>query len=135
MADLAITAANVQPGSGIKTKTVTAGEAIAAGKAVAYAADGGGMLADSDSATALIRSPKGIALNSAAAGQPVTVCERGNVVLGAVLTAGVAYYLSNTPGGICPVADVGTGEYATVLGLAISTTTLQVGIQESGVAL
>ena len=56
-------------------------------------------------------------------------------LLGATLTAGVAFYLSDTPGGICPVADVGTGEYATVLGFATSTTVLNLKIQESGVAL
>ena len=51
------------------------------------------------------------------------------------MTAGVAYYLSDTPGGICPVADLATGEYPTIIGIATSTTVLDVKFHASGVAL
>jgi hypothetical protein len=51
------------------------------------------------------------------------------------MTAGVAYYLSDTPGGICPVADLGTGEYPSIVGIATSTTVLNVNFQSSGVVL
>ena len=51
------------------------------------------------------------------------------------MTAGVAYYLSDTPGGICPVADLASGEYPTVLGIATSTTVLAFDPQAAGVAL
>jgi hypothetical protein len=57
------------------------------------------------------------------------------VTIGATLTAGVAYYLSGTPGGIRPVADNTTGDYPVILGIATSTTVLNVKIQEAGVAL
>ena len=75
------------------------------------------------------------ALNGAAVGQPLKVLRSGDITVGAVLTAGVAYYQSDTPGGICPVADVGSGEYATIIGMAKTTSVLAVQIQASGVAL
>jgi hypothetical protein len=93
------------------------------------------MLADSNSATAEARKAGGIALNGASLNQPITVHKAGDLTLGAVLTAGTAYYLSDTPGGICPLADVGAGEYVCQLGLAKSTTVLAVDIQFPNVSL
>jgi predicted lysophospholipase L1 biosynthesis ABC-type transport system permease subunit len=92
-------------------------------------------LADCDSATAAVRSPYGIALHGSLANQPLTVIKSGPVTIGAALTAGVAYYLSATAGGICPVADLASGDYPVILGIATSTTVLDVDIQEAGVAL
>ena len=54
---------------------------------------------------------------------------------GAAITAGVAYYLSGTPGGICPVADLTTGDSPVILGIATSTTVINLRIQEAGVTL
>jgi hypothetical protein len=68
-------------------------------------------------------------------GQPLTIALTGLVTIGGGLTAGAAYYLSDTPGGICPAADLGTGEYSVILGLARSASVLSLRIQESGVAL
>jgi hypothetical protein len=136
MADLTITAANVIAGASATTRVGTAGAAITAGQAVYRdAADGKFKLADANSGTAAARSPKGIALHAAAAGQPLVIVTSGPVTIGAALTAGVAYYQSSTPGGICPVADLVTGAYPTVLGMASSTTVLDVQIDESGAAL
>ena len=135
-ADLTITAASVVKGSNAVVENGTAGATITAGQAVYYdSAVGTWKLADGNSATAAARSPKGFALNGAASGQPLTLHKSGNVTIGATLTAGVAYYLSDTPGGICPVADLATGEYPTIVGIATSTTVLKVQFLESGVAL
>ncbi|MBX5010890.1 hypothetical protein HJB67_13090 [Rhizobium lentis] len=139
MADLVITAANVVAGAGAPTKTGIAGAAIAAGDIVYLdtATTGKWQLADSDAATAEARGQTGnigIALNSAAANQPIVVQTEGQVTLGAVLTAGTAYYLSDTPGKLCPVADITGGDYYTLVGLAASTTVLNVDFQYSGVA-
>ena len=136
MVDLTITAANVVAGSGARIARGTAGASVAAGQVVYLdAAAGTYKLADNDSATAALRSPVGIALHAASSGQPLAVLTKGPITIGATMTAGVAYYLSGTPGGICPVADLATGDYPTVLGIATSTTVLEVNIQESGVAL
>jgi len=136
MADIAITAANVLAKGGASVVNSVAGAAITAGQLVYYdSAAASWKLADNDSATAAARSPGGIALNGAAAGQPLAVLKSGPIIIGGTLTAGVAYYLSATPGGLCPVADLGTGKYPTIIGIAKSTTVLDVKIHESGVAL
>ncbi len=136
MADISITAANVLAGTNSTRKHGTAGATITAGKAV-YLDDSSNTwkLADSNDATAAVRTAQGIALNGASSGQPITVLTGGDITIGGTLTAGVAYYLSDTPGGICPVADVGSGEYSCLLGMATSTSVLSVAIKYSGVAL
>lgn len=138
MADLVITAASVLAGANSKTSSGLAGEAIAAGKAVYFdTATSRFKLGDSNAVAA---APKaltsgGIALNTAATDQPLVVHREGDVTAGAALTPGAAYYLSDTPGGICPLADVGSGENVTLIGIAKSATVLAVDIQPSGVAL
>lgn len=130
MADITITPANVVAGASAGLAAGTAGETIVAGKAVYLAsATKKWMLADSNSVTAEARKAGGIALNGAALNQPLGVQVSGDITIGATLTAGVAYYLSDTPGGICPVADVGAGEYVCLLGLAKSTSVLAVNVQ------
>lgn len=136
MADLTITAANVVAGSNARTERGTAGETITAGHVV-YHDDTTKKWtkADSNSATADARQAIGIALHGAALNQPITVQTGGDITIGATLTAGTDYYLSDTPGGICPRADIGAGEYVCLLGLAKSTTVLSLNIQFPNVAL
>lgn len=136
MADITLTPANVVAGSDSSAVTGVAGETIAAGKAVYLSSTTKKwMLADSNSATAEARKAKGIALNGASLNQPVAIHKAGDITIGGTLVAGTAYYLSDTPGGICPLADVGAGEYVCLLGLAKSTTVLAVDIQFPGVSL
>ncbi len=136
MADLTLTAANVLAGSNATTNLGTAGATITAGQVV-YFDDTTKTykLADTDSATAAVRSPIGLALNGASSGQPLMVQTGGDITLGAVLTAGTAYYLSGNAGGICPVADVASGDYPVILGMAKSTSVLAIKIVEAGVAI
>lgn len=136
MADLTITAANVVAGSGATKVNGTAGATVTAGQVVYKDSTTDTFkLADCNSATAAVRSPYGIALHASLANQPLTVLTAGPVTIGATMTAGVAYYLSGTAGGIAPVADLTTGDYPVILGIATSTTVLNVDIQEAGVAL
>jgi hypothetical protein len=136
MADITITAANVVAGSGATIEHGTAGATITAGQTVYRdSATNKYLLADSNSATVAARSPRGIALNGGANGQTMAILREGPVTIGGTLTAGVTYYQSDTPGGICPVADVGSGEYSVILGMATSAAILAVDIQASGVAL
>lgn len=136
MADLTITAANVigtESGRGI------ASVAIAAGEAVARNASGALILADSNAgtdATDPARTSVGVALNSAAAGQPVAFAGAGReITVGAVLTAGTEYWLSGTAGKICPRADVAAGMTPTLIGIAKSTSSLRLILVNSGVTL
>lgn len=136
MADLTITAANVIAGASAVRDSGNAGETITAGQPVYRSSTTNKwMLADSDSATAEAKRATGIALNGAALNQPISVLKSGEITIGATLTAGTAYYLSATPGGICPVADVSTGDDVCLIGLAKSTSVLVVNIQAPGVTL
>jgi hypothetical protein len=136
MADLSITAANVAKGSDAIVEQGTAGATITAGQVVYLdAADGRYKLADCDSATAAAKNPRGIALHGASNGQPLSILKGGDITIGATLTAGTAYYLSPTAGGICPLADVLSGDDPILIGLAESTTVLHVDIQDPGVTI
>jgi len=135
MADISITAANVVAGSDAVREAGTAGATVTAGQPVYLdPSDMKYKLADSNGAAAL-RVPSGIALNGAANNQPLVIQKGGDITIGGTMTAGVAYYLSDAPGGICPVADLGSGEYPCIVGIAKSTSVLSVNIQPSGVAL
>lgn len=136
MADLTITAANVKLVSGT-TRTTVAGAAVTAGQVVYKAnATGKALLSDNDSATAEIRSIDGLALHAAAVDQPLTLAQNGAVVnLGATLVAGTDYYLSGTPGGICPRADVVGGDDPIRIGIALTTANLQLDFADPNVTL
>jgi hypothetical protein len=81
------------------------------------------------------RVASGIALHAAASGQPLAVLTSGPITIGAAVTAGVGYYLSATAGGICPVADLGSGQYPSFLGFAISASVISININAAGVSL
>lgn len=136
MADLTITAASVISGNGARVEHGKAGVALTAGQAVYLdEATQSYKLSDSNSATAAVRECDGLTLHAAAIGQPIAVHERGPLTIGATLTPGQTYALSETPGGIQPVSDLGAGEYPTIIGMATSTTVLEVKIQSARVAL
>jgi hypothetical protein len=138
MSDLVIVAANVVPGANANLVQGTAGETITAGKPVYKdPTSHKWMLADADAATAAARgsdeSNTGIALTGSSLNQPIVVATGGDVTYSAIFTAGLAYFLSNTAGGICLAADIGTGEYVVQLGIALSTTVLSVRPEYTGV--
>jgi hypothetical protein len=136
MADLTITATSVVPGSGAKKETGVAGAAITAGQVVYKDASDSDKfkLADNDSATAAVRSPYGIALHGAASGQPLTVLLAGPITIGATTAVGTVYCLSSTAGGICPSADIATGDYNTIVGIGTSTSVIDVKFHSAGAA-
>lgn len=135
MADLSITASAVLTSTDATTENGTAGATITAGQRVYLdTATGRYELADADAATVLERRTRGIALNSASDGQPLRIHKAGPLTVNAVLTAGVTYYGSPTPGGICPRADVLTGDFVEIIGVATSTTVLNVALDYPGVA-
>lgn len=135
MTDLTITPANVIAGSNSQKEQGTAGATITAGQVVYKAAATGKYgLADSNSGTAEVKVARGIALHGASDGQPLTILTAGDITIGATVVAGTAYYLSETPGGIQPVADLGT-EDVVFLGIAKTTAILEVRIMIPGVTL
>lgn len=137
MADISITAASVKLVTGPTERTV-AGATLAAGQ-IGYteAASSKVKLADNDSATAEVRSVSGgMVLNGAAVDQPVVMAKNGAVVdVGAVLVAGSDYFLSGTPGAICPRADVTSGDDPVRIGMALTTSRLQLDFNDPNVTV
>lgn len=129
MADITTTAANVLAGSDAKKTRVTAGATVTAGKALYRdSADNKYKLADADAeATAAC---DGIALTGGADGQPIIIARPslgGTINLGATLAVGQTYVVSTTAGGIAPISDLGSGDFATIIGVATSTSILKFG--------
>lgn len=137
MADVSVTGASVlASASALVEHGCKAGATLTAGMVVYKdPADGKLKAADNDNASATIRAVYGITINGAANNQPVSVVKRGQVTFNAVFTAGVMYCLSGTAGGICPQADVTTGDDLIILGPALSTTVLDLQINDTGLTL
>lgn len=136
MADITVTAANVQPGTGAEIDTrYRFGATVTAGQAVYLdTATNTWKLADADAsaATAVLG---GVALNGGASGQPAAVLKGGNYNPGGTVVAGTIYCLSANAGGICPAADLGSGDTVAILGVATSASNIAVQIHNSGGAL
>lgn len=135
MTDLSITPANVVAGANAKTKIAAALSAITAGQ-VLYRDPTTLKMAPGDAdGAADLRVAAGIALNSAAANQPVMFQEEGDITIGATVVPGEVYVLSGDAGGIAPVADLAGGDYTTVIGIGKSVTEITLGIFTAGVAV
>ena len=133
MADLSITAAQVLSEDPVgtenmtNTKTGLATEAITTGQAC-YMDSNDVSLSKNDGTTAQAAF-KGIALNTAGAGQPVTLKTDNRLTLGAGASPTLAetYAVSSTAGGICPIADVLTGDAVIIIGLGCGTDGIDIG--------
>lgn len=136
MADIAITASSVVAADGAVSKQeYIAGATIAAGDIVYVDTANNNVvkLAQADG-TALEATVKGMALNSAASGQPVLVAVSGDVTVNSVLTVAQVYILSATAGKIClDVTDLDSSEYLSIVGIGTTATNLKLNIFNSGV--
>lgn len=123
MAILSITASAVLKGANAQFQTGLAGATITAGQTVYLdAADSTYKLADAN-LSAAAATVVAIALNSASAGQPVSVLqEDDDFTTGGTMVTGTVYVLSATAGGINPAADLAAGWYPSVVFIAKSTT-------------
>jgi hypothetical protein len=137
MADLSVTAANVVKGADAAVVTRVAGAAITAGQTVYEDPNDSNKfkLCDADAATATARTTRGIALNGAAANQPLAVQTGGRITIGATVVPGTVYVQSDTAGGIMPATDLEAGDFVTVLGVGVSATEIDLNIHASGVAV
>jgi len=143
MADLTITAANVvavdDSANPIKKRTGISGVAITAGECIYEREDGDGVkrLYKADNAALDTALAKGIALDSApGVNQPVVYAYDGKIDLGATLTPGQVYMVSNTAGKICPSADIASvGEFITLLGMAVAANRLILITKPTGEAI
>lgn len=135
MADLVITASEVQPDNtaGAEFSIRDAGEVIGAGEMVFL--DGAVnqfKLADANG-TAAAAAQRGLALSSAASGQPVQVQTKGSPTVGASanIVRGTIYVLSVNPGKLRPAEDIGSVERVSVAGVGDVSDKLKLGIFNS----
>ncbi len=135
MSDISVTAANVQPGATAKLVDGTFGATVTAGQSVYFdTVTNTWKLFDANlSAAAAVLG--GVAMCGGASGQPGKILVSGDYNPGATVAVGTVYVGSATAGGIAPAADLVTGWYTNVLGVATTTSNIRVNIQASGVAV
>jgi hypothetical protein len=137
MADYTVTAASVLASSTATKRDGVAGATITAGQALYLdSSDQTLKLADSNSGTAAARTVVGISLNGGATGQPIKYCTADSgFAPGFSIPAGSVVILSDTPGGLRPVADAVSGDFVTVIGLGIGSNTMALGFIASTIAV
>lgn len=138
-ADLSVTAGSVlASSSAIINRNFNAGATMTTGQPVYLdTSTSTWKLIDSNAAVTgnELATTKGIALNGAASGQPVAVCTKDtDFTPGCTLTNGTAVYTSVTAGGITHDIPT-TGAYPTVLGIAKSTTKMNLDPTASGAVM
>lgn len=139
MADIAITAANVlASAAAIIIRGYNYGATVTAGQAVYFdTATNTWKLIDANAAVTgnELATTKGIALNGGASGQPADVCVRDtDFTPGGTLTNGGTVYASANAGGV--THDIpAAGHYPTVLGVAKSTSKMNLNPTSSGAVI
>ena len=135
MAALTITAGNVLQAAGATTEVVTLGGTVTQGQAVYEdTTTGTYKLADANDtvATSIIA---GVSLTSGVATQKAVIVTGGNYNPGATVAVGTIYALdgAGVAGAIAPVADLGTGDWVSILGIATTTSNILLKINNSSV--
>jgi len=131
MADITITAANVQQSTASIDTRGTAAEAINAGQCVYV--NSSGLIALADASASATAAVVGVAINTAAAGQKVSYSTKDSLfTIGGTVVARESYVVSATAGGIAPASDLLTGEYISSIGVAISTTEIYLNPYATG---
>lgn len=139
MADLSQNTQNVAASNqATLRREYPAGETVLAGQLVYLNASNRWVLFDSNAgggAGANITDQRGICLHNATNGQPLAVATKDpNFAIGATVANGVSYYGSPNAGAV--TADVpASGNYAVFLGLARSTTRINLNPTASGVSV
>jgi hypothetical protein len=132
MANRTIVAANVLPSASATINRLTAGVAITAGQVLYRDVNNLAQLASANASTPV--TPIGIAVNNAAAGQPVNyVAADPAFVPGYATSVGDASYLAETAGALCPVGDLVTGDQPVFMLLGTGSASANLQIIPAGV--
>lgn len=137
MADITITAASVLQSSAASISTGVAGVAITAGQALYKdAADSNKLKLADDDNTAATAEIVGIALNGAAAGQPLAYLTADtDLAIGGTTVAGTIYVLSDVAGAICPWADKASGDRLVLIGIGKAANKMRLLLLNTGITL
>lgn len=130
------TAANVKENAATATTnkklTDTAGEAISAGDLI-YKLSSDSKMYRALNDTAAHAAHKGMAINSAATGQPVTYQYEGDVDPGATVAVGEVYGVSVNAGKVAQVGDLASTKFRSIFGVGLTTSTIRIGINNTGI--
>lgn len=136
MADLSITASSVKTSSANPTLKIqgVSGSAFTAGQTLYK--DTAGKLNPGDVNAAGKKTIAGIALCSCpGADQPAWYAKKDDSFNpGATTVVGTTYVASNTPGGICPIADLTTGDDVVYVGTGKAGNLLDLDVEATGIA-
>lgn len=140
MANLSITASQVLTdlGQPATYEQGVAGEAISAGDLVYLdAATGNYLLTDANDLSPVLADVRGMALNTAAANQPLRIQRTGRLTLGAgaAPVVGQLYVASATAGKSAPASDLASGWHSTLVFVGYPTNQIQFTIIATGQAL
>lgn len=129
MPDLTITSAVPVAGSGLVYGDGIAGATFAPGLLAYRDATDGYKFKLAITSSQAAAEVEGLALHIAVAGQPLRILRAGEVTLGTTLAVGMVYCLSGSSTGLlCPVTDVDSGEYVTIVGVARTTAIMKLNI-------
>lgn len=135
MADITVAVASVVADTDATIDEGVAGATITAGQPIYKDTTNSNKLAPCDGDVLASSIVAGISLHAALAGQPIKYVTRGGVTLGvANLTLGQVYVASLNAGGIAPYADLGSGDFVSTIGIATTTSKLDVRLHNSGIA-
>ena len=138
MADSTLTAASVLPTANTQIAYGTTFEAITAGQPVYADSANSYKLRVAGNGSIAASEVVGIALNSAAAGQPLAYATGGDLTVASspALVLGTVYALGNGAGTVSPAGDLegsSATRYATILGVTTTATNLRLAIAFSDV--
>lgn len=135
MATYSITPSAVQPTG--PTLSATAGVAIDAGELIYLDANDGNKAKLAVNSSAAAANVVGMAVNTAAQGQPVSYSTSGLIAVGAEKFdgQGMLLVLSDTAGAAMDAADAADGEFLTVIGYSTSESQIQLAIRPTAVSL
>jgi tellurite resistance protein TehA-like permease len=90
-------------------------------------------LCDSNS-TLAVGTLKGIAFTAGVDGDYGLIAISGSVIMvGSTLVVGDTYGVGQTPGSVVPMADLVTGDYVNIVGVASTATKMDLGIKATGI--
>lgn len=127
MAEISVTPANVVSGADADFYRGLAGATVTAGAPVYLDLTTQRLKPADANASLETAEVKGIATHAASAEQPLKVQTSGSITIGATVVLSTIYILG-AAGGIAPAADLASGWYTTVLGVASSATVLKLSI-------
>ena len=139
MADVTVTAASVAPGSGAVYKQGVFGATTTAGQTAYLVTTAPTIpptygLCDANG-TDELATLAGVFMNGGAAGQPCTIQISGSYNPGFTATVGEIYVATATAGGIALADDLASGWKAGILGVAKTTSSIELVIYNSLTAL